>query len=98
LPGRALSKVAARIGFYSYSIYLWHEFVGLALIHSGVSFWRFWSYIAACIIGGVSMAYLVEMPYLALRERFFPPSQNTSDLSASSSERVALSPVNASPV
>lgn len=78
---RALSRVAARIGFYSYSIYLWHPIVGEALFHSGISVWKFWSYIAACIIGGIGMAYLVEMPYLVLRERFFPSFQSVPQLS-----------------
>jgi peptidoglycan/LPS O-acetylase OafA/YrhL len=96
LAFRALSNVAARVGFYSYSIYLWHEFVGLTLFHSGVSFWKFWSYIVACILAGIGMAYLVEMPYLALRERFFPSSQNVSQLSPP--QRVVLPTVGTSPV
>jgi peptidoglycan/LPS O-acetylase OafA/YrhL len=93
---RALSRAAARVGFYSYSIYLWHPIVGEALFHSGVSFWKFWSYIAACIIAGIVMAHLVEMPYLALRERLFPSSQNVPQLSPP--EPVALTSVTASPV
>jgi peptidoglycan/LPS O-acetylase OafA/YrhL len=93
---RALSRLAARIGFYSYSIYLWHRIVHEGLFHSGVSFWKFWSYIAACIVAGVGMAYLVEMPYLALREKLFPSYQNVPHLSPS--HRVALPSVRASPV
>jgi peptidoglycan/LPS O-acetylase OafA/YrhL len=93
---RALSRVAARIGCYSYSIYLWHPIVHESLFHSGVSLWKFWSYIAASIMAGIGMAYLVEMPYLALREKLFPSYQNVPHLSPS--HRVALPSVSASPV
>jgi peptidoglycan/LPS O-acetylase OafA/YrhL len=92
--GRALCKIAARIGFYSYSIYLWHTVVGEALFHSGVSMGRFWSYIAACIVAGVAMSHLVEMPYLALRERFFPPL-NAPQESVADPQTVAVRPADA---
>ena len=70
--GHAISKFAARIGFYSYSIYLWHTILGETFFSSDVSFWKFWSYIAICIPAGIAMAHLIEMPYLALREKHFP--------------------------
>lgn len=63
----------ARIGVYSYSIYLWHTAIADAFIHHPPSsFLKFWLYIVSCIAGGILMAYLVEIPYLQLRDRVFP--------------------------
>jgi peptidoglycan/LPS O-acetylase OafA/YrhL len=70
--GRAVCVIAARIGFYSYSIYLWHTVVGEALFHSGVSFVKFWSYVTTCVVVGIGMSHLLEIPYLRLRDRMFP--------------------------
>ena len=97
LVGRAVSKIAARIGFYSYSIYLWHTVVGEALFHSGVSLLKFWCYIAACLVIGIAMSLLIELPYLAMREKFFPSSQNVPQPSVPSSEPATLSSVSARP-
>jgi peptidoglycan/LPS O-acetylase OafA/YrhL len=71
--GRIVAKSAAWIGFYSYSIYLWHTaLLYLFLDRAGPPALLFWGYLAACVVGGVVMAHLIEMPYLALRERLFP--------------------------
>ena len=71
--GRIVSKAAARIGFYSYSIYLWHTALLYMFIdRSGPPALIFWAYLATCLVGGIVMAHLVEMPYLAMRERLFP--------------------------
>src|SRR5208282_5021712 len=65
---RAVAKAAAWIGFYSYSIYLWHTaLLYLFLDRAGPPVVLFWAYVAACVVGGVVMAHLIEMPYLALR-------------------------------
>jgi peptidoglycan/LPS O-acetylase OafA/YrhL len=64
----------SEIGKYSYSIYLWHLVVAM-----------FWSSHAPTLLGligftvsavaiGVAMACMVELPVLALRERFWPPT------------------------
>jgi peptidoglycan/LPS O-acetylase OafA/YrhL len=81
--GQAIARFAARIGFYSYSIYLWHTILGETFFSSGVSLSRFWLYLVACVFAGVGMAHLIELPYLALRDRRFPvglsaPSQTAS--------------------
>jgi peptidoglycan/LPS O-acetylase OafA/YrhL len=91
---RAISKIAARVGFYSYSIYLWHTVVGEALFHLGGSFWKFWAYILACLTAGIAMSHLIEMPYLALRDRWFPASSN---LPLPSAERASLPSVSVGP-
>jgi peptidoglycan/LPS O-acetylase OafA/YrhL len=71
---RTILGATARIGLYSYSIYLWHTVFILALVgFQPVSFVRFWLYLACCIAGGIAMAHLVEIPYLRLRDRLIPP-------------------------
>ena len=64
-----------RIGFYSYSIYLWHIDVRhTVLAHISMShYWRAWTVYNLGSIGlGIFMARLVEIPVLYLRDRFFP--------------------------
>jgi peptidoglycan/LPS O-acetylase OafA/YrhL len=71
--GRVITRVAARIGFYSYSIYLWHMVVVFAFgYYPASSATKFWTYLATTVFLGITMAQLVEMPYLALRDRVFP--------------------------
>jgi peptidoglycan/LPS O-acetylase OafA/YrhL len=60
----------ARIGFYSYSIYLWHWVISKLLLTSG--FVSFWSYAAISIIIGIGAAKLIESPVLQFRDRYFP--------------------------
>jgi peptidoglycan/LPS O-acetylase OafA/YrhL len=64
----------ARVGVYSYSIYLWHMVILqlFATYHHQLSFLAFWLYMACCVAGGIAMAHLVEIPYLKLRDRLFP--------------------------
>jgi peptidoglycan/LPS O-acetylase OafA/YrhL len=80
-----------RIGFFSYSIYLWHivwrHFVlGLKLPH----FWELWSiYMLGSIVLGIVMSRLIEIPVLYLRDRFFPSdvSPITFDASPGSTQK-----------
>jgi peptidoglycan/LPS O-acetylase OafA/YrhL len=96
--GRAMAKGAARIGFYSYSIYLWHTLVCDAfLFYPNLSLIRFWLYIATANVAGIAMAHLVEVPYLALRERLFPPVHESSRPYPDSRESHALPTVGATP-
>jgi peptidoglycan/LPS O-acetylase OafA/YrhL len=71
-PLRAL----ARMGFFSYSIYLWHVPVNHL---TAIFLPRFigWSgtlaaYLAGSVLAGVLMAKLVELPFLRLRDRWLP--------------------------
>jgi peptidoglycan/LPS O-acetylase OafA/YrhL len=94
--GRAVCRVAARVGFYSYSIYLWHTILVDAFEYNPtLSAAKFWTYIATTVLVGIAMAHLVEMPYLALRERRFPPTQSASPAVLSPAEDAELSPVSA---
>jgi peptidoglycan/LPS O-acetylase OafA/YrhL len=84
LPVEAL----ARIGFYSYSIYLWHWLVVFYLrpyvrsrcVTIGSPFtwsspletWQWAASVVLCIVLGIGMAIIVEQPFLRLRDRWFP--------------------------
>jgi len=68
-----LAPVLAFVGFYSYSIYLWHPPI-LAVIRDGLGDrpLGILLYYAGAIGGGVLAARLVELPALRLRERWLP--------------------------
>lgn len=85
LVGRALAgpagRVLAYIGFYSYSIYLWHMVAREQVLHylhsydahgAGAYFLMTAADIAIATALGVISAKLVEQPFLALRDRVFP--------------------------
>jgi peptidoglycan/LPS O-acetylase OafA/YrhL len=63
-------RPAAKIGYYSYSIYLWHGWICRLLPHQTVP--AFLGCLAACILVGIVMARVIEYPVLALRDRLFP--------------------------
>jgi peptidoglycan/LPS O-acetylase OafA/YrhL len=68
-----LTSPLAWIGFYSYSIYLWHlPVLALAQHWLGGRPLEWVVYYAASLIVGVGMASLVELPALRLRERWLP--------------------------
>jgi peptidoglycan/LPS O-acetylase OafA/YrhL len=77
-PGRG-QRAIAWVGFYSYSIYLWH--VPLAMIFAEI-YGRFASaasgyivlalYFVSCLTVGCALSKLVEIPALRLRERLAP--------------------------
>lgn len=68
-PAVGKLKPIAWIGFYSYSIYLWHW--PIAQMFQGVTH-SFWLYITSSILIGAGMTLLVEAPCLRLRDRYFP--------------------------
>jgi len=67
--GTAIARMAAAIGFYSYSIYLWHRLFAFVLSNYPSTL-AFWAYIVLAIGMGVVMAKLVELPALKLREKW----------------------------
>jgi len=67
----------AWIGFYSYSIYLWHIaveriFLPRLLPLEVDPFVQLAAYFFASIAAGVLAAWMVELPFLRLRDRWFP--------------------------
>jgi peptidoglycan/LPS O-acetylase OafA/YrhL len=72
-------KSMARVGYYSYSIYLWHVTVGRTADRYTVRyidvFGWFPCMIAStiCALGfGILMAHLVEYPILRIRDKYWP--------------------------
>lgn len=80
LPPNLIVRFIAWIGYYSYSIYLWHFFVQRAVFakwsNSGSLEQPPWSvyllYVLASVLTGVFMAKVIEYPFLALRDRLVP--------------------------
>ncbi len=68
----AIFKGAASVGFYSYSIYLWHDLLSMFITNWPNSASAFWSYIFISIALGIVMSKAIEMPALALRDKLFP--------------------------
>jgi peptidoglycan/LPS O-acetylase OafA/YrhL len=72
---RVISSLLARIGLYSYSIYLWHMFfVWRVLPHFYITspLGVFWSSIVGPILFGIAAAKVIEIPALRFRDRVFP--------------------------
>jgi peptidoglycan/LPS O-acetylase OafA/YrhL len=80
-PVRVLSSLLARIGVYSYSIYLWHIFfTQRVLVHLHITsraLW-FWCYFIGAILFGIAAAEAIEIPVLRFRDRVFPRSSKSS--------------------
>lgn len=84
LARRPFSNLA-RVGFYSYSIYLWHMPINIWVISALEA--KFGSnpnwvlncaiYLSGSIGVGILMARLVEYPVLGIRDRVFPAPRNT---------------------
>ena len=81
LPARGL----ARVGVFSYSIYLWHidlaqtpmKKVAILAASFPLPGWAVWlgvtaMYVALAYLTGALLSRLIEMPMLALRDRLFP--------------------------
>jgi peptidoglycan/LPS O-acetylase OafA/YrhL len=78
------------IGYYSYSIYLWHVVAMLGLEQLPARWYRFPLYFVAAIALGVLMAKLIEVPALKLRDRVFPSSGRVRDMSPPRLEKSSL--------
>ena len=82
-PIRLLSSLLARIGFYSYSIYIWHMFFIWKIlphlhIHSPLGV--YWASIVGPIPFGIIAAKLIEIPVLRFRDRVFPSSTTPASM------------------
>jgi len=73
-PSRGLgARALAWTGRYSYSIYLWHLPLVVAVFTGPANLFTFLLYLAVSIAFGALMSRLIEVPLLKLRERLFPP-------------------------
>jgi peptidoglycan/LPS O-acetylase OafA/YrhL len=71
--GSRISSGLAGIGFYSYSIYLWHLIARFLIPERfGVNFTTFWIYVSLSIFFGKIMSKYTERPSLQVRDRLFP--------------------------
>ena len=74
---KSVTRGLASVGFYSYSIYLWHFLPALIFQNLPLTVTNFWFYVAVSLALGIVMAKLIELPSLALRERYFPSREVT---------------------
>jgi peptidoglycan/LPS O-acetylase OafA/YrhL len=83
------SRLIGYVGLFSYSIYLWHIDLGRNLVNKLIAREFFialpgeltWVavtglYLAGACIGGIALGKLIELPFLALRDRMFPSGTN----------------------
>lgn len=78
---RAMANFLARIGVYSYSIYLWHMFYQeRVLSHFRFTSFTLWSacYLPGAILFGIVAAKVIEFPVLRFRDRVFPRGSKSS--------------------
>jgi peptidoglycan/LPS O-acetylase OafA/YrhL len=71
-----LTKTIAHIGFYSYSIYLWHMHVEAIFsknkLYYNYNFWViFLFYLLLCYVIGRFFAKIIEFPMIKIRDKFF---------------------------
>jgi peptidoglycan/LPS O-acetylase OafA/YrhL len=74
-PVRVMSSLLARIGFYSYSIYLWHMFFLWKVFphfHIKSPKGTYWCTIIGAILFGIAASKAIEIPVLRFRDRVFP--------------------------
>lgn len=86
LIGAVVFRGIVKVGFYSYSIYLFHVYIVRYLVGDGYPYQQYlagnYSYFEVLLsfvlyffgsIGlGIGMSYLIEMPMLRLRDKYFP--------------------------
>jgi peptidoglycan/LPS O-acetylase OafA/YrhL len=73
---RRLMRPLATIGFYSYSIYLWHmPLRAMSTVHLAGRIGpggALLAYLAGSVVFGIVAARIVELPFLRLRDRLLP--------------------------
>ena len=77
---RLRQPLLEKIGFYSYSIYLWHMLVAGVWRSHPFSLATFVANIVSAVLLGVMMAVLVEQPILQLRDRWLPSRVRSPEL------------------
>ena len=87
--GTRLARPFALIGFYSYSIYLWHMYCYVAFKSMGSTALAFWTSVAISIGLGILMSKLIEIPSLAAREKWFPSINRKMEVKSSGDGRLA---------
>jgi len=91
-------RVLAKVGFYSYSIYLWQEPFTTYFNRSRVGLPMSVSLgFASSILAGIGMAKLIEIPSLRLRDRWFPESVRKESQSAADVQTSRQAPTQAIP-
>jgi len=79
-----LLKPLAKVGVFSYSIYLWQQPVSMLFLKLGSSSAVvYWLYVCAAIATGVIMAKLIEFPALRLRDRLLSIQKREGSATAS---------------
>jgi peptidoglycan/LPS O-acetylase OafA/YrhL len=93
-------ELAAFIGMYSYSIYLWHSIVTQHYRGFLRLFWPtiqgsalFWGYVLISLAVGIVLSRTIEYPALNLRDRLFPSKQSVKASQAESSLQLAVTDV-----
>jgi peptidoglycan/LPS O-acetylase OafA/YrhL len=83
-PIRVISGLLASIGFYSYSIYLWHVFFFQVLEHFHIKspIANYWCFIIGSILFGIAASKVIEIPVLHIRDRMFPSLSKPPALTA----------------
>lgn len=67
-----LARSLSWVGYYSYSIYLWHRVITLVFDNLPQSASLFTVYVASSIALGAAMSKMLEIPSLRIRDRYFP--------------------------
>ena len=95
-----LGELAAFVGMYSYSIYLWHSMVLQHYQGFLKLFWPtihgsalFWGYVIISLAAGIALSRTIEYPALNLRDRLFPSDQLAKTSKSESSLQLAVTDV-----
>jgi peptidoglycan/LPS O-acetylase OafA/YrhL len=85
-----LARLVAWIGYYSYSIYLWHAAIVVAFYYLPHPWFLFPVYLAGCVLTGVFAAKLIELPMIRVRDGLFPSIQKPTATTTIEPPRIGL--------